>query len=222
MHISYGCLTLNLLCYVICSRPPQVDVHHGNCTLPDRGVATGAASSVAGKTNAGVAVSVAQSADVCPGGGGVSMCLCRCAFRLALLSSARFKIFSSPVFSNFLSMQRTAVCCSVLPNLCIDIQSFHVALADIFISLLRATLEFFAQSKLTVVVFGDSTVFNTAHMAKPAQSGLPEQRVHCKETGAGKNPSVERTLCPSSLGGTKGQIYEGDKEGLLLLPALLL
>ena len=157
-----------------------------------------------------------------PGGGGVSMCLCRCAFRLALLSSARFKIFSSPVFSNFLSMQRTAVCCSVLPNLCIDIQSFHVALADIFISLLRATLEFFAQSKLTVDVFGDSTVFNTAHMAKPAQSGLPEQRVHCKETGAGKNPSVERTLCPSSLGGTKGQIYEGDKEGLLLLPALLL
>ena len=80
MHISYGCLTLNLLCYVICSRPPQVDVHHGNCTLPDRGVATGAASSVAGKTNAGVAVSVAQSADVCPGGGGgihvfVSLCL---------------------------------------------------------------------------------------------------------------------------------------------------
>ena len=90
-----------------------------------------------------------------------------------------------------------AVCYSVLPNLCIDIQSFHVALADIFISLLRATLEFFAQSKLTVDVFGDPTVFNTAHMAKPAQSGLPEQRVHCKEAGAGKNPSVGHFVPPA-------------------------
>ena len=37
----------------------MVDVDHGYCTLPDRGVATRTALSVAGKTNARVAVSVA-------------------------------------------------------------------------------------------------------------------------------------------------------------------
>ena len=51
--------------------------------------------------------------------------------------------------------------------------------------------------------------------------GIHEQRVHCKETGAGKNPSVGHFV-PPALEGQSGQIYEGDKEGLLLLPALLL
>ena len=62
-----------------------------------------------------------------------------------------------------------AVCFSVLPHLCIDIHSFHVALADIFISQLGATLESLARSKLTIEdVLGDPTVFHMAHMAKPA------------------------------------------------------
>ena len=51
--------------------------------------------------------------------------------------------------------------------------------------------------------------------------GIHEQRVHCKETGAGKNPSVGHFV-PPALEGQSGQIYEGNKEGLLLLPALLL
>ena len=110
MHISYGCLTLNLLCYVICSRPPQVDVHHGNCTLPDRGVATGAASSVAGKTNAGVAVSVAQSADVCPGGGGGDPCVC-VAVPFAWLSSPLPGSRSSPRLSSAISWACSALRC---------------------------------------------------------------------------------------------------------------
>ena len=60
-----------------------------------------------------------------------------------------------------------AVCCSVLPDLYIDIQSFYVALADIFIYQLGASLGSFAQSRLTIEdVLEDPTVFHTVHMAK--------------------------------------------------------
>ena len=71
--------------------------------------------------------------------------------------------------SNFLNKQRQLlrVCYSVLPDLYIHIQSFYVALADIFISQLGATLGSFAQSRLTIEdVLEDPTVFHTAHMAK--------------------------------------------------------
>ena len=84
-----------------------------------------------------------------------------------------------------------AVCCSVLPDLYIDIQSFYVALADIFIYQLGASLGSFAQSRLTIEdVLEDPTVFHTVHMAKLVQSGLSEQRVYCGEASTGKNLSV--------------------------------
>lgn len=97
--IIFSCLSFNSSSSSSCSgsRPPSVDIHHGYCALGVHGVATRAAASVAGKTNAGVAVSTAQSADVVSHGG----CQCPCTFHLTLLSSARFRILASPVFSSF-------------------------------------------------------------------------------------------------------------------------
>ena len=92
------------------NRPPSVDVDvdHGYCGRGGRGVVTRTALSVSGKTNAGVAVSAAQSADVvaCEGGGGGfagSVCLLPGS---PLSARFRIRIFSSPVFSNVLSKQR--------------------------------------------------------------------------------------------------------------------
>ena len=91
-----------------------------------------------------------------------------------------------------------AVCCSVLPDLYIDVQSFHVALADIFISQLGATFGSYARSKLTIEdVLEDLTVFHTTPMAKLVHSASLEQRVHRGEAGTGKNLRVGHFVPPA-------------------------
>ena len=100
---------------------------------------------VAGKTSAaGVAVSAAQSAvEVDRGGGaGVRVCVPFAWLYSPLPGSG---IFSLTCLQQFLQRAEPAdaVCCAVLPDLCIDIQTFHVALVDIFISQLGATLGVF-------------------------------------------------------------------------------
>ena len=69
---------------------------------------------------------------------------------LSLGSTLPFQVQGSGIFSltclqQFLQQAEPAdaVCCAVLPDLCIDIQTFHVALVDIFISQLGATLGVF-------------------------------------------------------------------------------
>ena len=125
---------------------------------------TRTALSVSGKTNAGVVVSAAQSADVvaCEGeGGGV----CRVCVPSAWLSSL-CQVQDQDLLLTCLQQRleqaapAVAVCCSILPDLCIDVQNLHVALANIFISKLGVRLGSFAQSKLIIEdVFGDLTIF---------------------------------------------------------------
>ena len=101
---------------------------------------------MAGKTSAaGVAVSAAQSAvevDLGGGGAGVRVCVPFAWLYSPLPGSG---IFSLTCLQQFLQQAEPAdaVCCAVLPDLCIDIQTFHVALVDIFISQLGATLGVF-------------------------------------------------------------------------------
>ena len=100
---------------------------------------------MAGKTSAaGVAVSAAQSAVEVDrgGGGGVRVCVPFAWLYSPLPGSG---IFSLTCLQQFLQQAEPAdaVCCAVLPDLCIDIQTFHVALVDIFISQLGATLGVF-------------------------------------------------------------------------------
>lgn len=122
---------------------------------------TRTALSVSGKTNAGVAVSAAQSADVVACEGGV----CRVCVPSAWLSSF-CQVQDQDLLLTCLQQRleqaapAVAVCCSTLPDLCIDVQSLHVALANIFISKLGVRLGSFAQSKLIIEdVFGDLTIF---------------------------------------------------------------
>ena len=105
---------------------------------------------MAGKTSAArVAVSAAQSAVEVDlggggggGGGGVRVCVPFAWLYSPLPGSG---IFSLTCLQQFLQQAEPAdaVCCAVLPDLCIDIQTFHVALVDIFISQLGATLGVF-------------------------------------------------------------------------------
>ena len=96
------------------NRPPSVDVDHGYCGRGGRGVVTRTALSVSGKTNAGVAVPAAQSADVvaCEGGGGGLPGLC--AFCLALLFLPGSGSGSSPHLSSATSWASSASCCGLL------------------------------------------------------------------------------------------------------------
>ena len=79
-------------------------VDYGYCAIRVCSPAARTAWSVAGKTNAEVAVPAAQRVDV-DGCGEVGGCLCVHALCLAPLSSARFRILSSPALSCFLSKQ---------------------------------------------------------------------------------------------------------------------
>ena len=103
---------------------------------------------MAGKTSAaGVAVSAAQSAvevDRGEGGGGVGFRVC-VPFAWLYSPLPGSGIFSLTFLQQFLQQAEPAdaVCCAVLPDLCIDIQTFYVALVDIFISQLGATLGVF-------------------------------------------------------------------------------
>ena len=76
------------------------------------------------------------------GGGGVRVCVPFAWLYSPLPGSG---IFSLTCLQQFLQQAEPAdaVCCAVLPDLCIDIQTFHVALVDIFISQLGATLGVF-------------------------------------------------------------------------------
>ena len=98
---------------------------------------------MAGKTSAArVAVSAAQSAVEVDLGGGVRVCVPFAWLYSPLPGSG---IFSLTCLQQFHQQAEPAdaVCCAVLPDLCIDIQTFHVALVDIFISQLGATLGVF-------------------------------------------------------------------------------
>ena len=61
--------------YCKLSRPPSVGVEHGYCALGIGDAATGAASSMADETDAGVADLATQGADV-TGHWGISVCTC--------------------------------------------------------------------------------------------------------------------------------------------------
>lgn len=104
-------------------------VDHGFCSLGARDAVCRTASSVASETNAGVAVFVAESANVAVRGE-VSMCLC------LLTGSPLFGQYHLLTYLQMFLEQTepaTTDCCGVFPDLCVDVQSFHVALADIFI-----------------------------------------------------------------------------------------
>ena len=126
---------------------------------------TRTALSVSGKTNAGVAVSAAQSADVvaCEGEGGGGVCqVCVPSAWLSSFCQVQDQDLLLTCLQQRLEQTApaVAVCCSILPDLCIDVQSLHVALANIFISKLGVRLGSFAQSKLIIEdVFGDLTIF---------------------------------------------------------------
>ena len=131
------------------------------------------------------------------GGGGLSVSLCLSPGSTLLCQVQDLLLACLQQFLEH-AAPAAAVCYSVLPHLCIDIQSFHIALADIFISQLGATLESFARSKLTIEdVLGFPTVFHMAHMTKPAQSASSKQHLHCEEASTGKNLSVGHFAPPA-------------------------
>ena len=102
---------------------------------------------MAGKTSAaGVAVSAVQSSvEVDRGGGEGAGVRVYVPFAWLYSPLPGSGIFSLTCLQQFLQQAEPAdaVCCAVLPDLCIDIQTFHVALVDIFISQLGATLGVF-------------------------------------------------------------------------------
>ena len=148
-----------------------------------------AAASVAGEPNARVAVSATLAAGV--SGCGDS--------RGAHLSSAclLFSCGQGFLLSEFqLLAENTgptaAVSCCVFPALYIDFESFHVALTYVFVAELGAANRSLSRGKFAVQnVFG-----NTAHVAKPAQPTLSEQREHSGQTSACKDLGVGHFAAP--------------------------
>ena len=78
-----------------------------------------------------------------------------------------------------------SVCCCVIPDLCVDVHSFHIArhLSYRATSLNRSRGRLCGRlsdaiSPCKMHVLGDPTVYHTAHMDKPGQSALSKQCVH--------------------------------------------
>ena len=90
-------------------------------------------------------------------------------------------------------------------------------LTDIFISLLGVILGSFAGPKLTIDVLWDSAVFHTAHVPKPEQSVLSEQRVHGGEASTGKNLGVRHILAQADAKDAAKAFHLESVQLLLLL-----
>ena len=110
-----------------------------------------------------------------------------CAFRSALFSLAEVWIFSSPDFSCLRRTQRhllrSAVC--VFPAPCVDVQGFHVTLADIFVAQLGVVNSSLSGGKFAIEdVLWDAPIFHPTHVTEPSQPALSEQREHGGKTSA--------------------------------------
>ena len=118
------------------------------------------------------------------------------AFRFALFSLAEVWIFSSPDFS---CLQKTfvAASCCVFRALRVDVQGFHVTLADIFVAHLGAANSSLAGSKFAIEdVLWDAPILHLAHMADPLQPALSEQREHGGKTSALEDLGIRHLVTP--------------------------
>ncbi len=71
-----------------------------------------------------------------------------------------------------------AVGCYLFPVLRVDVQGFHVSLADIFVAQLCESASL-ARGEFTMEnVFGYEPILNPSHMAEPPKSALPERCEH--------------------------------------------
>ena len=131
------------------------------------------ATAVAGESDAGMAVSAAFAAGVACWSGCWGACLplgslftgCGQDF---FLSRLQLLVKNTAPFA--------AVGCYLFPVLRVDVQGFHVTLADIFVAQLGSTNASLARGKFTVEdVFGDASILHPSHMAEPPKSALPEQ-----------------------------------------------
>ena len=76
-----------------------------------------------------------------------------------------------------------AVSCCVFPALCVDVQGFHVMLADISVAQLGAANSSLARGKFAIEdVLWDVPILHPAHVAEPSQPAWSEQREHGGKT----------------------------------------
>ena len=84
-----------------------------------------------------------------------------------------------------------AVRCQVFPGVCVDVQVFHVHLADILEPEFGSPCVSFPSSQFPVEnVLGNTPILHSTHMTQPAQPALPQEGVHAGQTCAGQDFSV--------------------------------
>ena len=135
-----------------------------------------AATAVAGESDTGVTVSAAFATGVGCWSGCWGACLplgslyagCGQDF---LLSRLQLLVKNTAPFA--------AVGCYLFPVLRVDVQGFHVTLADIFVARLGSTNASLAGGEFTIEdAFANASILHPSHMAEPPKSALPEQCEH--------------------------------------------
>ena len=80
-----------------------------------------------------------------------------------------------------------AVCCKVLPGLSVDVEWFHVSLADILVAQLWAAFGSPSRCQLSIKnVLWDAEILHVVGMTRPTLPALPEQGEHAWKVGSGQ------------------------------------
>ena len=90
-----------------------------------------------------------------------------------------------------------AISCNALRGHSVDVDSFHISCAEIFISHVRAAGGYSPQYQITVEDdFWNATILHTAYMTQPSQSALFKHSVHTGNTNTRQDISVGYYVMP--------------------------
>ena len=119
-------------------------------------------------------------------------------FLHARLSAAAAISLSSPVLRCYFRPLLHFVRSAARPSQdSVDVDSFHISCADIFISQVRGGGSP-PQSQLPVEdVFWNATILHTTDMTQPSQSALSKQSIHSGKTSTGQDISVGYFILPA-------------------------
>ena len=154
-----------------------------------------AASFMAEKTNAWMAVYIADITSMCGfGSDGPAALLSACSF--VCCCSHQFLFPCLDVLFQSTPPLR-AISRKALPGHSVDIDSLRVSYADIIVSQARAACGSSAQSQIVLEdVFWNATILHTADMTQPSQSALSKQSVHTGKTSTSQDITVGYSVLP--------------------------
>ena len=105
-----------------------------------------------------------------------------------------------------------AVGCKVLPGICVDVECFHVSLADILVAQLWVAFGSPSRCQLSIEnVFWDAAILHAVDMLQPTLPELSEQGEHARKVSSGQDLGVGHSVLP---GYTKDTVDASQVEGI--------